>query len=201
MCTSRNPLHHHRNCRQQTDPWESDEVTDDQEEEMVVLIDDHDRPIGQAPKHSVHGARTPRHLGFSCYGFDRAGRILVTRRAATKATFPGVWTNTCCGHPAPGERPEMAAARRLWHELGLQAAEIRVALPDFAYRAAADGIEENELCPVLTCVLDADPTPNPDEVAEWAWWTWDRFVETAQDPEGPLSPWARLQAPLLDRLR
>ena len=68
-----------------------------------MLVDDDGNPVGTAEKATVHGARTPRHLAFSCYGFDGEGRLLVTRRARDKVTFPGVRTNTCCGHPAPDE--------------------------------------------------------------------------------------------------
>ena len=52
--------------------------------ELVVLVDDDGNPVGTAEKATVHGARTPRHLAFSCYGFDEAGRLLVTRRARDK---------------------------------------------------------------------------------------------------------------------
>ena len=80
--------------------------------ELVVLVDDEGRQVGTAAKASVHTAETPLHLGFSCYLFDDAGRVLLTRRALNKKTWPGVWTNSVCGHPAPDEEPEDAVRRR-----------------------------------------------------------------------------------------
>lgn len=165
--------------------------------EQVVLIDDEGAPIGVADKSTVHGPQTPRHLGFSCYGMDRAGRLLVTQRSRHKKTFPLLWTNTCCGHPAPGEQTEDAVHRRLRDELGLRASGLRLVLPDFSYRVSLHGIEENELCPVFVCLLDEDPRPDAGEVEAWQWWPWERFVAESRAPASVLSPWARLQAPLL----
>ena len=165
--------------------------------EQVVLIDDEGAPVGVADKATVHGPDTPRHLAFSCYGVDRAGRLLVTQRSRHKQTFPLLWTNTCCGHPEPGEPVEDAVRRRLRDELGLRAVDLRLVLPDFSYRAALHGIVENELCPVFVCVLDGDVLPDPTEVEAWQWWSWERFLDEAATPHGVLSPWARLQAPLL----
>jgi isopentenyl-diphosphate delta-isomerase len=167
--------------------------------EQVVLLDEDGTPIGVADKATVHGASTPRHLAFSCYGFDRAGRLLVTRRSRQKLTFPGVLTNTCCGHPAPGEDVEDAVRRRLADELGLVPVDLRLVLPDFSYRASAGGVEENELCPVYVCTLAGEPRPRPDEVESAEWWSWEAFL--AAGAEGALSPWAGLQAPLLDARR
>lgn len=169
--------------------------------EQVVLLDADGRPIGVADKATVHGPRTPRHLAFSCYGFDPAGRLLVTRRARDKRTFPGVRTNTCCGHPAPGEVMADAVRRRLGDELGLCATDLRLVLPDFSYRASAGGIEENELCPVYVCTLVGEPRPRPDEVDSVAWWSWEDVLAEARAADGDLSPWARLQIPLLDARR
>jgi len=165
--------------------------------EQVVLLDDDGRAIGTADKRTVHGATTPRHLGFSCYGFDGAGRVLLTRRSRQKLTFPLVWTNTCCGHPAPGESPEDAARRRLDHELGVRPIDLRLVLPDFAYRASFQGVEEHELCPVMVCRIDDVPAARADEVEEWEWWPWTRLVDEAAAPGSTISPWARLQIPLL----
>ncbi|MCW0213452.1 MAG: isopentenyl-diphosphate Delta-isomerase [Pseudonocardia sp.] len=168
--------------------------------EQVVLLDDDGRAVGVADKETVHGETTPRHLAFSCYGFDSAGRLLITRRSRHKRTFPLLWTNTCCGHPAPGEDPEDAVHRRLADELGLRASGLRLVLPDFGYRASFEGVEENELCPVFVCTLTGEPRPDPAEVEDFRWWSWPRFLEAAEDPESGLSPWARLQASLLDGL-
>jgi isopentenyl-diphosphate Delta-isomerase len=165
---------------------------------LVVLLDDYHRPIGQLPKSQVHHAQTPLHLAFSCYIFDSSGRVLMTRRAISKKTWPGVWTNTCCGHPLPGEPLPQAAARRLAEELGLQLTHSEVVLPDFRYRAVApDGVVENEFCPVLTGTVEGNLHPNPTEVFDYHWTPWPAIITIATVAPWAISPWAALQIPLL----
>src|SRR5687767_12891116 len=98
--------------------------------EQVVLLAEDGQPLGTADKSSVHGEDTPLHLAFSCHVFDARGRMLVTRRAITKLTFPGVWTNAFCGHPAPGEHIEDAVRRRGVRELSLPIGDLDLVLPD-----------------------------------------------------------------------
>src|SRR5512134_3432425 len=115
-------------------------------DEPVILLDGRGRPSGTAPKGLVHGRHTPLHLGFSCHLFDRAGRVLVTRRATTKRTWPGTWSNACCGHPLPGEPLRAAVARRLHDELGVSPDRMALAIPDFTYRATmSNGVVEHEV--------------------------------------------------------
>jgi len=167
----------------------------------VVLLDDDHRPIGQLPKSQVHHAATPLHLAFSCYVFDDSGRLLMTRRATSKRTWPGAWTNSCCGHPLPGEPSAQAAARRLREELGVRMVRSAVALPDFRYRAVApDGVVENEFCPVLVGSVDGQPQPNPAEVLEYRWAPWHEVVTLVATAPWALSPWAALQIPQLATL-
>jgi len=158
--------------------------------EEVVLLDPSGAPIGSMDKARVHGVDTPLHLAFSCYGFDGGGRMLLTRRALAKRTWPGVWTNTCCGHPSPGEDLEAAIDRRLRFELGVAPVSLRVVLPDFRYRAAdASGTVENEICPVYSARVDVDPTPDPTEVVEWAWVEQDLLRVAVSATPFAFSPW------------
>jgi isopentenyl-diphosphate Delta-isomerase len=158
-------------------------------DDLVVLLDEQRRPVGTAPRATVHSRATPLHLAFSCYAFDRAGRLLVTRRALGKKTWPGPWSNSCCGHPRPGEDVAGAAARRISQELGLVPRTLDLVLPSFAYRAVmTDGTVENEVCPVFRATVDADPQPDPAEVAEWRWVEWADFVQVARVAPWLLSP-------------
>ncbi|TNY36537.1 isopentenyl-diphosphate Delta-isomerase [Thermomonospora catenispora] len=161
--------------------------------EEIVLLNAAGEAIGTAPKATSHHRDTPYHLAFSCYVVDDEGRVLITRRALDKATFPGVWTNTCCGHPAPGEGLRAAVTRRLGDELGLSVTELTLVLPEFDYRAtAADGVVEHERCPVVRARwTGGEPRPNPEEVAEAQWRTWEECLELAEDPNA--SPWYRMQ--------
>jgi isopentenyl-diphosphate delta-isomerase len=158
--------------------------------ELIVLVDDQDRPIGTAPKLASHHAHTPLHRAFSCFVFDRQGRFLLTQRALSKKTFPGVWTNSCCGHPGPGEDVEEAIRRRMQDELGMGVVQLVLALPHFRYRAEMDGIVENEICPVYVAVTNDQPRPNPEEVAAAEWIDWPAFVGRAQHQPETLSYWS-----------
>ena len=166
--------------------------------ELVVLLDEEGRPAGTAPKNEVHHLRTPLHLAFSCWVVDDAGRTLLTRRAATKRTWPGVWTNTFCGHPAPGEEMHAAVRRRARDELGCTVDGIRSLLPDFRYRAVmADGTVENEICPVFGARLASPPVPNPEEIGDLAWIPVADLPLIAREDPDRLSPWMREQLPRL----
>jgi isopentenyl-diphosphate delta-isomerase len=158
--------------------------------EQVVLLDEAGAPIGTADKLAVHTVDTALHLAFSCHVYNSAGHVLVTRRALSKLTWAGVWTNSFCGHPAPGESLEDALVRRGLFELGITLTDIEVVLPDFRYRAVdASGIVENEVCPVYRAVTTDAVAPNPDEVSEFAWVSPASLHEAAVAAPYAFSPW------------
>ena len=162
--------------------------------EEVVLLDEGGHAIGTAAKAAVHGTDTPLHLAFSCYVFDPAGRLLVTQRAVAKPTFGGVWTNSCCGHPSPGEPIEDAVRRRVSQELGLDLDRLTLVLPSFRYRAVvADGpyagFVEHEMCPVFTATTASDPEPDRSEVEAWEWVAWREFRDDVLTGRREVSQW------------
>lgn len=165
------------------------------ETEYVVLLDDFGNEIGTAPKASVHGTDTQLHLAFSCHVMNSRGEVLVTRRALHKKTWPGVWTNSFCGHPAPAEPVISAVHRRADFEVGLAVRDVELALPLFRYRAVdATGIVEHEICPVYVAHTDDEPQPNPDEVAEYRWVDPLDLAASLEATPWAFSPWLVLQA-------
>jgi len=158
--------------------------------EQVMLLDEAGTQIGVADKAAVHTTNTALHLAFSCHVYSPGGLVLVTRRALTKQTWPGVWTNSFCGHPSPDESMELAITRRAARELGITLTDLEVVLPDFRYRAVdASGIVENEVCPVYRAVTTDAIAPAADEVAEFAWVDPQSLQAAAVATPFAFSPW------------
>ncbi len=158
--------------------------------ERVVLLDEDRVPVGTELKHLVHTTDTPLHLAFSCHVLNAEGQVLVTRRSLGKRAWPGVWTNSVCGHPQPDEPMEDAVVRRARDELGLAVRELRPVLPDFRYRATdASGIVENEVCPVYVAFADEEPVPNPDEVMDLRWVDPGALGSALRATPWAFSPW------------
>ena len=165
-------------------------------DDEVVLLDAAGNRIGTAPKREVHGPDTPLHLAVSCYIVRAGGDVLLTRRSSAKRTWPGVWTNACCGHPRPGEDIVAAARRHIRDELGVDAHRLALALPDFAYRATMDiGIVEHELCPVFVAEVVGDPLLDPDEADDFEWLPWATLVERARTTPASAQPVVRRADP------
>lgn len=183
--------------------------------EQVVLVDDDNNQIGLTEKATVHTKNTPLHRAFSLFLFNSKGELLLTQRALNKKTFAGVWTNTVCGHLAPGEKIEEAAQRRLREELGIIInitfitskakligdcsfiSDIKF-ISDYRYRFAdKSGIVENEICPILVGYYDGAVKPNPEEVEDYKWVKWETFLQEIKEKPGQYSPWSEEEAEII----
>lgn len=154
--------------------------------ERVVLVDEQDRPVGVEEKRNAH-LMGRLHRAFSVFVFRPDGAMLLQRRADGKYHSGGLWSNTACGHPRPGEPTAAAARRRLREEMGFDT-DVRSVL-SFTYRADVGDLIEHELDHVLVGVSDAHPAPDPDEVSDWRWVTVDNVVREAWETPDRFTPW------------
>jgi isopentenyl-diphosphate Delta-isomerase len=140
-------------------------------EEQLILVNEGNRATGSAGKTAIHRAGL-LHRAFSIFIVDDRGRIVLQQRNPKKYHSGGLWANSCCGHPRPGERTVTAAQRRLGEELGVQS---DLSFGFFArYQTELDnGMHENELVYVYFGRLSGEPRPNPDEIAELAFLSCD----------------------------
>ena len=133
--------------------------------DKVILVDQHDNEIGFADKMEAH-QKGLLHRAFSIFIFNSGGQLLLQKRTHNKYHSGGLWSNTCCSHPRPGEKTPDAAKRRLWEEMGLRS-KLQKAF-NFSYRVEfANGLVENEFDYVFIGLCDMDPNPDPREVADW----------------------------------
>jgi len=136
--------------------------------EQVILVDKKDREIGIEEKLKAHQNGGKLHRCFSILVFNSKGELLLQQRASTKYHCGGLWTNTCCSHPSPGESTEKAAHRRLTEEMGFDT-ELKEIF-SFIYKADFDnGLTENEFDHVFTGTYEGKVTPNPEEVGDYKW--------------------------------
>jgi len=173
----------------------------DQNQELIVYVNKDGTPTGEtAPKLDAHTATTRLHAAFSCYVFNKDGKFLVTQRAYSKKVWPGVWTNSVCGHLAPNETCEKAILRRAKYELGAKVKDIKVILPTYIYKTPpVNGIIENEFCPVYLARIDSNIFPNPEEVENYKWISWSNFCKHIKnDTKNMWSFWCKDQIKRFD---
>ncbi len=158
--------------------------------EEVVTVDVDDRETGVAEKMAAHREGL-LHRAFSIFVFDDAGRMLLQQRAAGKYHSGGLWSNTCCSHPRPGESVLDAAHRRLREEMGFDC-PLETAF-GFIYRTDLDhGLTEHEYDHVVIGRYSGEPAPNSAEVGDWKWMSLeDVHGAVAERPEA-FTVWFRI---------
>ena len=148
-------------------------------ESDIILVDTDDNQIGTAEKIQTHKTGL-LHRAFSIFVFNSKGELLLQKRAKTKYHTPGLWTNTCCSHPIPGENILENAEQRLKKEMGFEC-NLQEKF-SFIYKAELDqGLTEHEFDHVFIGIFNGQPHPDPEEVEEFAWLSLDRIRENIKD--------------------
>lgn len=158
--------------------------------EQVILVDQFDAQTGVEEKLRAHELAL-LHRAFSVFVFNSKGELLLQRRALHKYHSPGLWTNTCCSHPRPGEITKDAAHRRLKEEMGFDC-ELEWKF-SFVYKAPFDnGLTEHEFDHVFFGTFDKDPIINTEEVTEWKWVSWENLLGKIEENPQDYTVWFRI---------
>ncbi len=138
------------------------------EQEKVVLVDSYDNEIGVEEKLKAHTNGGTLHRAISIFIFDKKGETMLQQRADTKYHCAGLWSNTTCGHPLPGENPGTTAHRKLMQEMGFDCDMFEAF--SFTYEAKlSNGLTEKEFDHVFFGTYTGEPKLNPDEAKSWKW--------------------------------
>lgn len=164
-----------------------------QTQEQVILVDALDNEMGSMEKMEVH-LKGLLHRAFSVFLFNNQGEMLLQKRAADKYHSPGLWTNTCCSHPRPGELVKDAANRRLVEEMGI-VANIEHAF-HFIYNARLDqGLVEHELDHVYIGTYDGIINPNEQEVSDYLYINMELLKNKIMSAPDDFTAWFKIAFP------
>lgn len=158
--------------------------------EQVVLVNEQDIEVGTMEKMAAHRSGA-LHRAVSIFIFSSSNELLLQQRAEVKYHSGLLWTNTCCGHPMPGESPADAAERRLYEEMGIRC--LLQPVFSFLYTAnVGNGLTEHEFDHVFVGRYDAAPEPAPWEVAAWKYVSRSELQQGLEREPNSFTPWFRI---------
>ena len=161
--------------------------------EQVILVDKDDCEIGVMEKMEAH-KQSVLHRAFSVFLFNPQGKMLLQQRALTKYHSAGLWTNTCCSHPRPGETLENAVSRRLIEEMGITTKVFKAF--DFIYQAELpDNLNEYEFDHVFIGNYDDEVRPNHLEVANFVYQSIEEVEANLQSHPEKYTVWFKIAFP------
>lgn len=162
-------------------------------EEQVILVNGQDEETGVAEKMEAH-QQGLLHRAFSVFIFNSRGEMLLQQRALGKYHSGGLWTNTCCSHPRPGESTRVAAERRLKEEMGFQVSLEKVF--DFVYKADFDnGLTEYEFDHVFAAEYEGPVNFNKEEVMGYSYRSMQQIAQSMETDPAQYTAWFRLAFP------
>lgn len=161
--------------------------------EQVILVDGKDQPIGSMEKMEAH-RKGELHRAFSVFIFSKKGDMLLQQRATGKYHSGGLWTNSCCSHPRPGEETIDAAARRLQEEMGFNTKLTPVF--DFIYKAGFEnGLTEHEFDHVFVGYYDGEIKPDPKEVSSFVYRPMEEIALLVKTQPAVFTAWFHIAFP------
>lgn len=160
--------------------------------ETVVLVDSQDREIGTLDKVEAHSGSGTLHRAISVFLIDEIGRILVQKRHPGKLVWGGYWSNSCCTHPFVGEATLDCAKRRVYEELGLSV-DLAFHFKLRYHASFSEDFAEHELVSVYTGTVNAEPTVDPHEIAEFRWIEPGQLVREFIATPNDYTPWCVLE--------
>jgi isopentenyl-diphosphate Delta-isomerase len=164
--------------------------------EKVILVTENDEAIGSMEKMEAHRAGL-LHRAFSVFIFNSKGEMLLQQRAINKYHSGGLWTNTCCSHPRPGEDVSDAAHRRLFEEMGFSTDLHKIF--DFIYRSEYEnGLTEFEFDHVFAGSYDDMIFPSSSEVMDYCYKSMNEIKETLSTHPKKYTTWFRIAFPKIE---
>jgi len=160
--------------------------------EQVVLLDENNNEIGIGEKIKVH-EQGKLHRAFSIFVFNSNRELLLQKRSKNKYHSGGLWSNTCCSHPRPGEKIEEAAHRRLKEEMGFDC-KLKNAF-SFNYNVRLGNLFENELDYVFIGKFNGSPFINSEEVEDWKRISLDELKRELEENSFNYSYWFKIAFP------
>jgi len=165
----------------------------EQEVDQIVLVDGRDRRVGVAEKMAAH-VHGWRHRAFSVFVINDRQELLLQKRSPSKYHSGGLWSNTCCGHPRPGERVAQAAKRRLREEMGFDCRLHRIGAIQYSLDVG-NGLVEREYLHLFVGRWNGQPVPAVDEVSEWRWSATSAIDASIVTQSMRFTPWFPLAWP------
>jgi isopentenyl-diphosphate delta-isomerase len=164
--------------------------------QQVILVDENDNAIGAIEKIEAH-QKGLKHRAFSIFIFNSKGKMLLQRRALSKYHSGGLWSNTCCSHPAPGEQTKFAALRRLNEEMGFTTSLKEVF--HFSYMASfGNGLTENEFDHVFVGEYEGEIGASPDEVSDYLFKPMKEIKKELQNDPEKYTEWFKIAFPKIE---
>lgn len=136
----------------------------------IILVNEDDNEIGTSEKNHGH-KNSLLHRAVSVFIFNENKQLLMQCRSKYKYHSPNKWSNTCCGHPIPGETEKEAAIRRLDEELHIKNPNICFHSKFRYFSDVGSGMFENEITHIFIGTLDKNKhiSFNTEEVSSVSW--------------------------------